>query len=125
MPPFIFTYRHPADYVAGDAQEGRGRPRDVDSDVSGAWVAFFERIGPSVIDPGQPVFERTIVGEVGVSTNLGGYSVVQAGDLASAEALAAGCPTLQRGGGIEIGLLAELPADHPATLLKARSVRPL
>ena len=89
--------------------------------MTGAWGAFFERIGPSVIDPGQPVFERTIVGEVGVTTNLGGYSVVQAGDLASAEALAAGCPILQRGGGVEIGMLAGLPADHPAALLKARS----
>ena len=55
---------------------------------SAAWTAFFEAIGPAVIDPGQPVFERGSLGEVGPSTVLGGYSIVDAVDLDAAVALA-------------------------------------
>jgi hypothetical protein len=112
MPDFIFTYRHPTEYTpAGDGG------------ALAAWGGYFERIGPSVIDPGQPVFERTSVGKVGDSTKLGGYSVVTADNLAAAVALAEGCPTVARGGGVEVGLLAPLPPDHPAALLKVHSVR--
>lgn len=123
MPNFIFTYRHPADYVTGGVTQDRGhRLVEVDNDALAVWSAFFERIGPNVIDPGQPVFERTSIGEVGDSTKLGGYSVVKADDLEGAVALAKECPTLGLGGGVEIGMLAELPSDHPAALLKDRPV---
>jgi hypothetical protein len=105
MARFIFTYRQQADYVAG-------------ADVTVAWGQFFERIGPSVVEPGQPVFERTTVGDTGASTRLGGYSVIEADDLEAALALARACPTLQHGGGVEVGMLAELPPDHPASRLK-------
>jgi hypothetical protein len=122
MPQFIFPYRHQADYVAGVPEDGGHSPVEADSDAMAAWGAFFERIGPSIVDPGQPVFERTTVGAAGASTKLGGYSVVTADDLEAALALAKQCPALHRGGGVEIGLLAELPPDHPAALLKQRMV---
>jgi hypothetical protein len=112
MPDFIFTYRHPADYPPGG-----------DGAALAAWGTYFERIGSTVSVPGQPVFERTSIGTVGDGTKLCGYSVVTADNFEAAIALAEACPTLGNGGGVEIGLLAELPADHPAALLKDRSVR--
>ena len=112
MPKFIFTYHQPGGYVPGS-----------DNNVLAAWQEFFEQIGDSVIDPGQPVFERSSVGEVGSATQLGGYSIVNAPDFEGAVALAKGCPTLSYGGGVQVGLLAELPPDHAASRLKERVTR--
>jgi hypothetical protein len=119
MPNFIFSYRHPANYLSGGVTENGGqRLVEVEDDARVAWTAYFDRIAPNIVDPGQPVFERTSIGEVGVATKLGGYSVVKAADLAAAVALAKECPLVDLGGGVEIGVLAELPPDHPAALLK-------
>ncbi len=121
MPKFIFTYRHPADYTPGAVTENSGqRLVEVGGDAFAEWNTYFQRIGASIVDPGQPVFERTSIGEVGNATKLGGYSVVNADDLETAAALAKECPLVRVGGGVEIGVLAELPPDHPAALLKDR-----
>jgi len=110
MAKFIFTYRQRADYV----------PSQTDLNVVSPWTNFFEGIGSSVVEPGQPVFERAALGEVGSSTKLAGYSIVEADSLDAALALARGCPAIEQGGGVEVGVLAELPADHPASLLRNR-----
>lgn len=107
MARFIFTYRHREDYVPAAGQ-----------DVTAEWNGFFERIGSNVVEPGQPIFERTSLGDVGAATRLAGFSVVEAESLDAATALAQACPTLRRGGGVEIGVLAELPPDHPAMRLR-------
>lgn len=109
MPTFIFAYQHPAEYVI------RRNP-----EITAQWVEFFETIGNSIVDPGQPVFERTAIGEVGTGTQLGGYSVVEAASLEDAVALAKHCPTLGYGGGVQVGELAQLPPEHPAAQFKAR-----
>lgn len=109
MPKFIFTYRSARRY------DGL-----TDPDGLAAWGSFLnDVIGPNVVDPGYPVFEpSTVVGEVGPSTRLGGYSVVNADDLESALSMARHCPTMQRGGGVEVGVLGALPADHPAEQIR-------
>jgi hypothetical protein len=109
MPKYIFTYHQPAGYVPGN-----------DPTVTTAWEGFFESIGDRVVDPGQPVFDRTTIGEVGGSTQLGGYSVVTATTLQEAAALASGCPSLHHGGGVQVGELAELPPEHAASRLRDR-----
>jgi hypothetical protein len=109
MPTFIFAYQHPAGHVMR-----------TDAEITAQWVAFFETIGNRVADPGQPVFERTAVGEVGAGTQLGGYSIVEAETLEDAVALAQHCPTLGYGGGVQVGELAVLPPEHPASQLKVR-----
>jgi hypothetical protein len=43
-------------------------------------------------------------------TELGGYSIIETDDIEAAKAIAMGCPHLTRGGGVEIGQLAEVPA---------------
>ena len=111
MPRFIFSYRSARDY-------------DALADPAGiaAWDAFLrDVIAPTVIDPGWPVFEpTTIVGDGGPSTQLGGYSVVSADDLEAAVSMARRCPTLERGGGVEVAVLATLPQDHRAEQIRAR-----
>jgi hypothetical protein len=121
MPKYIFTYRrsHAAD-ASPDRVEASSDSAPA-AEAMAAWTAFFEAIGPSVVDPGQPVFQRTNVGEVGTSTVLGGYSIVEADNLDDALALAAQCPSVREGGGVEIGVLTELAADHPAEKLRHRA----
>jgi hypothetical protein len=103
MPKYLFTYCMPlAAYQA---------PAPVSQDEAMApWVAFFAAMDSSVVDPGQPVAERTELGEVGRSTVLAGYSLVDAADLEAATALAANSPSVGQGGGVEVGMLIDLPA---------------
>jgi hypothetical protein len=114
MPKFILSYRYAKEYDAL-----------ADSAGVGAWGEFLtDVIAPSVVDPGWPVFEATsVVGETGPSTKLGGYSVVDADDLPAALAMAQRCPTLERGGGVEVAVLSELPAEHPAEQMRRRLVK--
>ena len=65
-------------------------------------------MGASVADQGQPVFESASLGNCGDDTRPGGYSLITAGDLDEALAIAKGCPALQEGAGVEVGVLAEL-----------------
>jgi hypothetical protein len=100
MPQFIFSYRSAKDYDAA-----------ADPDGLAAWGAFInEVIAPSVVDPGWPVFEPAgVLGEAGQSTQHGGYAIVTADDLPAAVSMAEHCPTITRGGGVEVALLAAVP----------------
>jgi hypothetical protein len=110
VPKYVLTYHQPAGYV----------PR-ANANVITAWQSFFEGIADHIVDPGQPVFERTSLGDIGATTQLGGYSIIEAGDLAEAAALAAACPSVDNGGGVQVGELADLPDDHVLTQLKAKA----
>jgi hypothetical protein len=98
MATFLFSYRVPTDYVPG-------RPEGIS-----AWTSWFASIGASVTDIGKPIFESSALGD---GTKPGGYSIITADDLQAALTLAKGCPAL-RGGGVEVGLLADMPADSGA-----------
>jgi hypothetical protein len=115
MPRFILVYRYPQGY-------------DVLTDPSAneAWEAYIrENVGPNVADPGWPVFEEaTVVGNTAYPTKLGGYSVVDVADLDAAVALTERCPTLSKGGSVEVGPLVELPAAHPAEVLRKKTAQP-
>jgi hypothetical protein len=111
MPQFILSYRSAKDYDAL-----------ADSAGLAAWREFLnDAIAPNVVDPGWPVFEpSTIVGEGGASTQLGGYAVVSADNLEAALSIARRCPTVERGGGVEVAVLAALPEEHPAEQIRSR-----
>ena len=98
MPRFVFSYRPSKEY----------RPSE---DAMAAWAAWFEQLGDSVVDRGNPVFESRTLGTFESPTRLGGYSLVAAENLDAAVALAGGCPLLRRGGAVEVGLLTELNPD--------------
>lgn len=96
MPKYVFVYRSPKNYVPGQP------------DAIAAWNDFRTSIGERVVDFGNPVFEASSLGTCDDSTRLGGYSFVTADDLESAVALAKGSPTLNAGGGVEVGEITEL-----------------
>lgn len=96
MPTYLFAYRTAVDYVPGDP------------DVTNEWRRFFEGIGARVEDMGNPVFSREAVGSTGAGTVLGGYSMIRADSLQEAVSLAAGCPMIGRGGGVEVGEITPL-----------------
>ena len=97
MPDFVFTYRNPAGYTPTP-------------ETRAAWAAWFDGMGQQLADLGKPAVARAALGNCGADrTELGGYSVIHADDLESAMAIAKGCPHLERGGGIEVGQLGEVP----------------
>jgi hypothetical protein len=96
MSKFLFSYRVPDDYKPG-GETGR------------VWEAFFDSLGDRKIDLGHGVIAVRRVGNLGDGTRLGGYSMVEADDLEHAAALAADCPALSLGGGVEVGAVPEFP----------------
>ena len=99
MPNYVFTYRKPLGYQPSP-------------ESAPAWMAWFDGMGERVVEIGQPVGGVATLGTCDPSTTeLGGYSIVRADDLATARALAEGCPQLGRGGGVEVGELLEVPAS--------------
>jgi hypothetical protein len=110
MPNFILSYRPARDFDAL-----------ADSGTLPAWGSFInDTLAAHLVDPGFPVFEpAATIGETGDSTRLGGYSIVTADDLEAAVRMAKSCPTVTRGGGVEVGLLAELPEEHPAEQIRS------
>ena len=106
MATFLMTNRAPKNYT--------GSP-----EAMAAWTAWFEGLGAHLADRGNPVFERCTLGNCGPDTQLGGYTLLIADDLEAALALAAGCPLLAEGGGVEVGKLTELNsglrANRPGT----------
>src|SRR5437899_11057520 len=99
MPNYVFTYRIRDDYAPSD-------------DTVAAWDAFFQGLGDQLVTLGNPTFARRSIGADPSTTVLGGYSIVEADDLDSAVTLASACPTLEYGGGVEVGEITVL--DHSA-----------
>lgn len=97
MTTYLLAYRAPKDYVPGG------------DETMEAWSAFFETLGGHIVDPGNPVFSRTAVGDCGSDVRpLGGFTVIEADDLEAAATLAKGCPFVAIGGGVEVGEITKL-----------------
>ena len=111
MPKYLLSYR-----------SAKNQDALADPALNAAWDDFLnDHLAASVVEPGWPVFEpATLVGDTGPSTQLGGYSVITADDIDAALEIAKHCPYVARGGGVEIGLLADLPAEHPAEQMRSR-----
>ncbi len=71
-----------------------------------AWGAWFGTLGDSVADIGNPFGNSATVSSSGTAdggkSGAGGYSIVSAGSLSDAAAMATGCPVLASGGSVEI-----------------------
>jgi hypothetical protein len=71
-----------------------------------AWGAWFGTLGDAVTDMGNPFAGSSTVSSDGVTTGgaagASGYSVVTAGSLDEAAALAKGCPIIAGGGTVEV-----------------------
>ncbi len=102
MPTYLFTYRVPEAAMQEQPDEAARAA------TFAAWTGWFESMGSSVVEKGNPVSEQTTVGQA-ADTCVGGYSLIEAPDAAAAAALAKGCPSVQRGGGVEIGEIMAVP----------------
>jgi hypothetical protein len=89
MATYLFTFRPPAGYAPS-------------ADAFGAWAGWQLELGARLKDRGNPGFAALSLGASVADTTLGGYSLIRAGSLDAASALARGCPVLTAGGGVEI-----------------------
>lgn len=95
MTEFVFTYRVPQDYVPGGAETRK------------AWQSWFDGIGRNLIDKGKPVIASTAVGTCD-GVRIGGFSVIEAADMDAALEIARACPSIDSGGGVEVGAMLHL-----------------
>jgi hypothetical protein len=98
---FLFAYRAPQGF-------------SFEPDMAADWNGWFESMGPRVKDVGNPIHERSVLGNGPTETVLHGYSFIEADDLHSAVALAQGCPFIKLGGGVEVGEVTPLADSMPA-----------
>lgn len=103
MNVYLLIHRHPDDYVGTPGTKAK-------------WVAWFKELGDALVDMGNPVLDdRASVGKTGAALPLGGYTLVQAGNLEEASKLARRCPIVEDGGGVEVGRLTPRAGrKHPA-----------
>lgn len=99
MPKFILALRAPEGYVASPS-----RTPD--------WTKWFQRLEANLVDLGQPVVERSTVGNCGTGTVLRGYSLITTDSRDTALLLARECPLVSAGGGIEVGELGPGPRQN-------------
>jgi len=104
MPNYLFTYRVPPQPMNESFAELDEAARAARSAV---WMGWFQSMGSSVVEMGNPVNDASTVGQT-AGTRIGGYSVISAPDEAAAAELARGCPALQFDGGVEFGEIIDL-----------------
>ena len=95
MPKFMFLYK-------GEATDLSDMSEEDAANVAAAWGAWIGRVGGALADVGAPLAPGSSViddGGSGAPVMLSGYSIVEADDLAGAEALTAGHPYLSEGKG--------------------------
>ena len=75
------------------------------------WVAWYQNMGPAVIDMGNPTLAKKTIGahgeisDGGGANPLTGYSIIEAGTLDEAVTYAKGCPIYAAGGTVEVAEL--------------------
>ena len=91
------------------AYKGGGMPETDEErqQVMAAWSRWFEALGSSLIDAGNPFGpSRSIASDGGVSDGGGsaltGYSIISAQDIETATERAKGSPILISGGSVEV-----------------------
>ena len=95
MAKFIFVYKGPATDMSDMSEEQSKAAID-------AWNQWMNRLGPSLLDVGQPMANGTSLvddGSSGTAAQLNGYSIVEAEDMEGARSLADGHPFLSEGKG--------------------------
>jgi hypothetical protein len=105
MATYVFTYRSPKGYIPT-------------VDTRAQWLGWFDSMGDALVTLGHRVDKQSRLGNCDTnSTELGGYSMIEASDLDAALVIAKGCPHLVNGnGGIEVG---ELDETKPEVRLNA------
>lgn len=106
MPKYLVTYH------GGEEMPSSPEARQEVMAAFGAWAAS---VGEALVDPGAPLAAIQTVSS-GVVTDgpaegpVGGYTLLEAADLASAVKLVESHPFVQRGGSLQVGEAANLGA---------------
>lgn len=103
MPKFVFVYH--GGKKPSSPEEG--------AKVMAKWKGWFEKLGPAVVDGGNPVGPSKTVFAKSVADNGGanpvsGYSLINASNINDAVKKAKGCPILESGGSIEVAEAIEM-----------------
>jgi hypothetical protein len=95
---------------------GAGAPRNEEEQAAAmtAFMAWTNQVDSALIDPGAPLGGSTVVSSTGVADGVadgpaGGYSILEADDLAAAAELVRDHPFIARGGTLQVSQ-AVLPA---------------
>lgn len=104
MPNFIYAYH------------GGKKPDTPEEAAKGMaqWEAWFKDMGDAVVNPGNPVgMSKTVSGsgvaDDGGANPLSGFTIVSAGDMDVAVAMAKGCPMVADGNGsVEVAEIMEM-----------------
>lgn len=103
MAKYVLVYQGGQMAETPDAQEA----------AMAAWGAWFGSLGDAAVDWGAPFGASASVGGGAATTELSGYSIVQADDLAAALAIGDGCPIIADGGRVDVYETIELGcSDH-------------
>jgi len=95
MTKFIYLYRGPATPMSDPTPEQ-------DAERMAAFGAWMEKVGVALLDVGSPFGSNASVrddGIEGTASDLIGYSIIEADDLAGAKALTDGLPFLSNNDG--------------------------
>ena len=95
MSKFMMIYK-------GEATDTADMTQEQAADVMAKWGAWMQKVGPGLVDIGSPFGPGVSVVDNGSTTApipMSGFSVVEAGDLNAAQALADGHPYLSEGAG--------------------------
>jgi hypothetical protein len=97
MTKFLVTYH------------GAGAPRNEDEkqQAMAAFMAWVNQTGSALVDPGAPLGGSAVVAADGVADGVadgpaGGYSILEADDLAAAAELVRDHPFVRRGGTLQL-----------------------
>ena len=73
------------------------------------WTTWFARLGPAIVDPGNPFSGRVSkidadgsVAKGAVGRRASGYSIIEAPSLEAATRLAKGCPVIRSGAQVAV-----------------------
>jgi hypothetical protein len=69
--------------------------------VMDAWMSFMGGLGDAIVDSGNPFGASASAGG-GKTSNLSGYTVINASSIDDAVAKAKACPIFDRGGDVEV-----------------------
>ena len=98
MPKYVLAY-HGGSVPETEAEQ---------AEVMAAWGAWFEALGPAIADGGNPIGAAVTIHSDGSTSDggganpLSGYSLINAGNIDAAVAMAKGCPVLSGGGTVEV-----------------------
>jgi len=83
---------------------GMDRPQEEVNAVMEAWGAWYGKVGEAIVDGGNPFGQGMAMTSNGTtdSSNITGYTIIGADDMAGAQAMVKDHPHLDDGGTVEI-----------------------